>query len=61
MASHRLGVANDSKWANMSVFQCEGLYIGLICAYHTPPEEPHIQFLRNDLVFLCSGGVVDKT
>lgn len=32
------------QFYNMPVFKYEGLYIGQLLAYHTPPEEPHIRF-----------------
>ncbi len=32
------------QFYNMPVFKYEGLYVGQLQAYHTPPEEPHIRF-----------------
>ena len=32
------------QFYQMPVFKYEGLYIGQLAAYHTPPEEPHIRF-----------------
>ena len=32
------------QFYQMPVFKYEGLYVGQLMAYHTPPEEPHIRF-----------------